>query len=113
MGRSAPSLTICPVCGKRMTVAGFAVASHKRKHVREGLMTEVTPEHTIWMGARSRPIHFNLTDAGRAQSEKVSNILRRIREVTARQNRTDTSEAWLTDQTIIDSLENDLKAFQR
>lgn len=58
----------CNMCGQRVSNAGFAQASHKRKHVREGLMVEVTDFGSL---------AFDYTDAGqqrirerRAEEEK-------------------------------------------
>jgi len=41
MSRSAYGKRICFICGRQISVAGFAWVSHQRKHVREGLVREI------------------------------------------------------------------------
>lgn len=40
----------CHLCGKLISSAGAAKASHFRKHVREGIAFEIGPEHPEYRG---------------------------------------------------------------
>jgi hypothetical protein len=53
----------CDLCGKHVSTAGFAWASHMRRHVREGLATE----QAIIVGGSVPACEFRYTQIGQAR----------------------------------------------
>ena len=69
----------CDLCGKSISCAGFAKTAHMRKHVREGLATEIVSHH--WFGKRFEEVRtFSYTPKGveayRAEIQRRKDAIR-------------------------------------
>lgn len=83
MGRHSYNYSPCEICGREMSNAGFAVAAHMQKHVREGLVRVVREPYTLRFDngtrrteLRTRYIKVTPAPAAKAPAAKLSAVMR-------------------------------------